>query len=236
MVSGRGSQNCPHLDLIKFFPEYVTITRIDLMERPVDSIAKFARNFKGKPLLHFLGVFTCKGGESIVVEKIRIPCCNGNVGVRRLVGSEEITHRIPSIQLDGVEVEVQKLVDLIKKLNTKYCFFRSNCQQFADAFVEAVVMLLLDNVAAKSGDEHNLLRGLIDLSNKKRPTPYMVARFYCLLPVLDDKNNETHRILENKFEDYLKNRPKSCIRRKLLMKPLEMVRSTDATGILFSLQ
>lgn len=236
MVSGRGSRNCPHLDLKKHFPKYVTITGIDLMERPVDSIASFTTNFEGKPLLHFFVVFKCKGGESIVVEKMKHPCCNGNVGVRRLVGSEEITHRIPSIQLDGVEVEVQKLVDLIKKLNTDYSFCRSNCWQFADAFAEAVVKLLLANVAAKSGDEHNLCCGLIDLSNKKRPTPYMVARFYCLLPVLDDKNNETHRILENKFEDYLKNRPKSCIRRKLLMKPLEMVRSTDATGILFSLQ
>jgi hypothetical protein len=60
----------------------------------------------------------------------------------------------------------------------------------------------------------------------------MVIRYYILWPVLDDKNNETQRLLENRFEDYLKKHPNSHFRKRVLMKPLKKVRSSDATGIL----
>jgi hypothetical protein len=217
-------------DLVKFFPERATLIAIDLMERPVDSIAKIMKKPPGKLLMHFLVVLKFEGGISIVVEKVKRPCYNKNVGIGRLVGLEEITLRT-SIQLIGVEVEVSKLEDLMKTLDTEYKFLSSNCWGFASDFAKAVVELLIPNVATDNADKDNLNRGLESLIKVERPSPCMCFRLFSCWAVFDDKNNDTHRRLENRLEDHLKICP-NCHCRKQLMEFLKMVRSTDATGIL----
>lgn len=218
-------------DLFKFFSKRATLIAIDLMERPVDSIAKIMKKPPGRLLMHFLVVLKFEGGISIVVEKVKRPCFNMNVGIGRLVGLEEITPRIPSIKLIGVEVQVLKLDDLMKKLDTEYSLWSSNCWGFASAFAEAVVELLIENVAADSADKDHLKHGLENLIKVERPSPCMCFRFIFSWAVFDDKNNDTHRRLENRLEDHLKNCP-NCHLRKQLMKYLKTVRSTDATGTL----
>ena len=218
-------------DLFKFFSERATLIAIDLMERPVDSIAKITKKPLGKLLMHFLVVLKFEGGISIVVEKVKRPCFNRNVGIGRLVGLEEITPRIPSIKLIGVEVQVRKLDDLMKKLDTGYSLWSSNCWGFASTFAEAVVELLIENVAANSPDKDKLKHGLDNLIKAERPSPCMCLRLIFSWAVFDDKNNDTQRRLENRLEDHLKNCP-NCHFRKKLMEYLKTVRSTDATGIL----
>jgi hypothetical protein len=200
------------------------------MERPVDSIAKIMKKPPGKLLMHFLVVLKFEGGISIVVEKVKRPCYNKNVGIGRLVGLEEITLRT-SIQLIGVEVEVSKLEDLMKTLDTEYKFLSSNCWGFASDFAKAVVELLIPNVATDNADKDNLNRGLESLIKVERPSPCMCFRLFSCWAVFDDKNNDTHRRLENRLEDHCKNCP-NCHLRKHLLEFLKMVRSTDATGIL----
>ena len=218
-------------DLVKFLSERATLIAIDLMERPVDSIAKITKKPPGKLLMHFLVVLRFEGGISIVVEKVKRPCFNKNVGIGRLVGLEEITLRMPSIKLIGVKVQVSKLEDLMKTLDTEYKFLSSNCWGFASDFAVAVVELLIANVATDNADKDSLDRGLERLVKVERPSPWMCFRLISCWAVFDDKNNDTHRKLVNRLEDHLKNCP-NCHFRKQLMKALKMVRSTDATGIL----
>jgi len=216
MSSGRSPQNCSHIHLD--VQRYGIITKIDLMERPLKFIGW--ADSEGTLLLHFFVLLTFASGESIVVEKIKNPCCNGNVGVRRYdVELDGMTCRIPSIKLYGVQVEFRKLVDLMKELDTSYNVLSSNCWDFAGAFAKAVVKLL--DVNANGFDKDSLNRGLNDLKRKERATPYETARFYFKYPSLDRKNNETHRKLERGYEEYLKKHPHSKKRRKVLMKPLE---------------
>ena len=56
-------------DLDRFFPERATLIAIDLMERPVDSIATIMKSYPGKLQMHFFVVLKFEGGTSIVVEK-----------------------------------------------------------------------------------------------------------------------------------------------------------------------
>jgi len=199
MLSGKGSQTCKHLklgDLLRRHGTF-TITEINLKYRNVDSILSLTKCSRDKLFLHFLVVLTCNEEGSIVVEKLKKPCCNGYVGVSRLVG--KAYPRIPSVQLSGVEVEIQKLVDLIHKHNTRYNPLSSNCWEFGTEFAVDVVELLLDYVAANSDDEDSLKRGLDKLKNQERPSPASVFR-YIFYPVKDNKNVTTHRILEKKAE------------------------------------
>ena len=218
-------------DLDSFYPERVILTAIDLMERPVDCIAKITNEPPLKLLVHFLVVLKFEGQPSLVVEKIKTPCLGTNVGIGRLVGLEEITPRIPSINLIGVEVEVSKLKELMSTLDTEYSLWSSNCWGFASAFAVDVVKLLIENVAADSLDMASLVHGRANLEKVERPSPCMCFRFFASPAVFDDKNNDTQRKLMNRLEDQVKNHP-DCHVRKNLLRLLNMVRSTDATGIL----
>ena len=217
-------------DLNKFFRERATLLSIDLMERPVDSLARFKIKPPGNLLMHFLVVLKFEGGISIVVEKNKRSCFGLNVGIRRLVGLEEITSRIPPSKF-GVEVQVQELIKLMEKHDKKYRFLSSNCWEFASAFAVDVVKLLLGNVADDSAERDNLKRILENLIKVERPSPWMCFRFLACPAVFDDKNNDTQRRMENRLEDHLKG-CSNCHLHKQLMKLLKMVRSTDATGIL----
>ena len=191
-------------DLDRIFPERATLIAIDLMERPVDSIAKIMKEPPGKLLMHFLVVLKFEGEPSVVVEKIKTPCFGTNVGIGRLVGLKEITPRIPSIKLIGLEVQVRELKELMKTLDTEYSLWSSNCWEFAPAFAGAVVMLLIDNVAADSADRDSLNRGLENLMRVERPSPCMCFRMFSFPGVFDDENKDTQRRLENNLEDHLR--------------------------------
>lgn len=210
-----------------FLRKYDKITKIDLIERPVDSLPSCMKKSGRKLLLHFLVVVTLEEEKSIMVDKLKKPCCNRNVGVQR----EELKNMnrcIPTIKLSGVPVELQKFVDLIEKHNTPYNILSSNCWGFASEFAVAVVELLLGNVAANSDDEDCLKSGLLALKKQERPSPYRLFRFTFYL-VLDDENNKTEIILMIKAEDFDKRHPKCKLTRRLLRLLLNMVRSTYAT-------
>ena len=202
-------------DLNRFLPERATLISIDLMERPVDSLAKFKIKPPGNLLMHFLVVLKFEGELSIVVEKNKRRCFGMNVGIRRLVGLEKITPRT-SIKLIGVEVQVRKLEELMKTLDTEYSLWSSNCWEFASAFAVAVVKLLIDNVAANSADKDRLDHGLENLMRVERPTPYMCFRYFANPEVLDDENKETLRRLWNRLEDQLKHSPDEHLDKKML--------------------
>ena len=218
-------------DLDRIFPERATLIAIDLMERPVDRIAKIMKEPPGKLLMHFLVVLKFEGGLSVVVEKVNTRCSDTHVRIGRLVGLEEITPRIPSIKLIGVEVQVSKLEELMRTLDTEYSLWSSSCWGFASDFAVDVVELLIDNVAANTADRDSLKHGLDNLKRVERPSPHMCFRYFTNPGVYDDENKDTQRRLESRLEDHLKNCP-DCRIRKNLLRLLKMVRSTDATGIL----
>jgi len=214
-------------DLFKFFPERVTLVAINVMQRAVDSIAWIREKPPGRLLMHFLVVLKFKGGICILVEKVKRPCSDSYVGIGRLVGSEGIRPRIHSIELDGVEVEVSKLVDLVKKFDTKYKFLTSNCWEFASGLSKELVKRLGDDVAADSADKGKLDHGLEKLIEVERPSPFSVVQFICTSSRLDHKNNETHRKLVNRCEPYLEKHPRSRVRRGVITRVLKLIEKTS---------